>query len=179
MGSSSAGGTGGGPSIMVSVRYRLLCCSLPRAEPNGLARHLCERRCAQAHVAASGTTRYSISKASSRPPPPAFELAPGSVRAFPFVVECSIGVAQPSSLNTRCTFHVRLAKRSGLSTRKKTLFDNGVNAPISIHHLGHPEINGYRDQRDCLVLRSPFVVIKNARIFRNASFSARSTEDFS
>ena len=65
-----------------------------------------------------------------RPPPTGLYLAPGSVRAFPFVVERSIGVAQPSSLKTRCTFHVRLAKRSGLSTRKKTLFDNGVNAPF-------------------------------------------------
>jgi len=59
--------------------------------------------------------------------------------------------AQPSSLNIMFVTLSRL----GLSPRKKALFDNGVNAPISVHHLGHPEVDGYRDQRDCLVLAIP------------------------
>ena len=82
------------------------------------------------------------------------ECEPWSERATRWGVSFrggALGVAQASSLSNRCgPIPCSSRKRSGLSTRKKTLFDNGVNAPISIHHLGHPEINGYRDQRDCL-----------------------------
>ncbi len=84
------------------------------------------------------------SKASSRPPPTG--LLPGArlVRAFPFLVERSTSIAQPSSLNIRLRAHLMFVTL-GLSTRKKTLFDNGVNAPISVHHLGHPEVDGEAD----------------------------------
>ena len=99
------------------------------------------------------------SKASSRPPPTGLLPNARLVRAFPFVAR-SIGIAQPSSLNIPLRAHFMFVTL-GLSTRKKTLFDNGVNAPISVHHLGHAEVDGYRDQRDCLVLAIPSFALRS------------------
>ena len=97
----------------------------------------------------------NINRRSFRDPlPPAFYLAPGSSGRFFSWWSARSGIAQPSSLNIPLRAHF-MSVTLGLSTRKKTLFDNGVNAPISVHHLGHLEVDGYRYQRDCLVSSSP------------------------
>ena len=67
---------------------------------------------------------------------------------------------------------------STLATGKDILFDDGVDAPVSIDYLGDAEIDADGDQRDRFILVSFLVVIRNFRILRNASRKARSTDDF-
>ena len=74
---------------------------------------------------------------------------------------------------------VQAVPGSGDSAGEKALLENGVNAPIAVDDLGNPEVDRNRHQRDCLVLGESLVFIRNARILRKASLSARSTDDFS
>jgi hypothetical protein len=53
-----------------------------------------------------------------------------------------------------------------------------VNAPVAVDNLGDAKIDPDRDQRDRLVLGQSLVFIRKLRIFRNASRSASSIEDF-
>jgi hypothetical protein len=64
--------------------------------------------------------------------------------------EMCVEALKHDALNVR-----RRELRLCLCTSEKAFFDNGVNAPVSVHDLGHPEIDGYGDQSDRLVLGEP------------------------
>src|SRR3982074_1736073 len=45
---------------------------------------------------------------------------------------------------------------SGLAASEDILLDDGVNAPVTVNHLGDTEVNADRDQRDCFIFRQLF-----------------------